>query len=126
METALASGLAKGLFKQGQEPIVRATVTGILHHPELVTFFDPENTVLNEQAIIRPGATNVKPDRMVLTPDSEILLLDYKTGAHRDSYVDQLAEYERAISQMGFRVRKKVLVYTGREVNVINLQNNLT
>ncbi len=123
---AVENGKSIGLFNSAQEEIVRETVRGIVSHDELAAFFDPGNTVLNEQAIIRPNLPNVKPDRMVLTKDNQVLLLDYKTGAHKDAYVDQLASYEEAIRGMGLRVGKKVLVYTGRGVNVINLQNNLT
>ncbi len=126
IDQAVASALSKGIFTGEQLPLVKHTLSTIVHHPDLAEFFAPGNTVLNEQAIIRPGDRNVKPDRMVLTPNRNVLLMDYKTGAHRDSYVDQLADYERAITGMGYNVVKKVLVYTGRVVNVINLQNNLT
>ncbi len=126
LEDAIVKSKSIGLFTAVQEPVVRKTVQGILSHPSLEMFFDPANTVLNEQAIIRPNQPNVKPDRMELTPDNRVLLLDYKTGAHKDAYVDQLASYEESINGMGLIVAKKALVYTGREVNVINLQNNLT
>jgi predicted Ser/Thr protein kinase len=43
------------------------------------------NTVLNEQTIIQKRR-NHKPDRMVVLPDDEVYLLDYKTGIHNAKY----------------------------------------
>ena len=50
-----------------------------------------------------------------------ILLLDYKTGLHKEKYRTQLENYQKAIESMGYKVTKKALVYIGETVNVVNL-----
>ena len=58
---------------------------------------------------------------MVLTKNKEVLLLDYKTGTHNVKYKQQLENYQTAIELMGYKVAKKVLIYIGKEIDVVNL-----
>ena len=62
----------------------------------------------------------VKPDRMVVTKDNEVLLLDYKTGVHHSKYQKQLEVYQEAIELMGYQVRKKTLVYIEKDIGIVN------
>ena len=84
-------------------------------------YFASGNTILNEQTIIQKEGHLVKPDRMVVHPNKEIYLLDYKTGAHQSKYTTQLENYQNAIEKMGFKVTKKALVYIGERLEVVNL-----
>ena len=63
----------------------------------------------------------VKPDRIVITKDKKVYLLDYKTGVHNSKYKKQLEEYEVAIELMGFKVEKKTLVYIAEEIQVVQV-----
>ncbi|MBD3582115.1 UvrD-helicase domain-containing protein [Flavobacterium selenitireducens] len=120
-DLALTKAIENGLITQLQRAEVERTLNAIVSHPELTAFFESGNVVLNEQTIIRKSAGLVKPDRMVLAPNNEVYLLDYKTGSHDPKYVRQIETYSEAIESMGFRVSKKALVYTGEQLNVIHL-----
>jgi len=76
---------------------------------------------LNEQAIIQKEGKTIKPDRMVLTKNKEVLLLDYKTGSHNVKYQLQLENYQNAIELMGYKVVKKALIYIGETIDVVDL-----
>ena len=117
IEKAIENGLITALQKQ----TVQQTITEIVEHDALQQYFSPQNQVLNEQAIIRKDSGTIKPDRMVLTANNEILLLDYKTGQHQPKYQKQLESYQQAIESMAFSVTKKALVYIGEAVKIINL-----
>ena len=93
----------------------------IINHSELEICFAEGNEVLNEQTIIQKEGKTVKPDRMVLTKNKEVFLLDYKTGTHNVKYQQQLESYQAAIEKMGYKVVKKTLVYIGKEIVVIDL-----
>jgi ATP-dependent exoDNAse (exonuclease V) beta subunit len=80
--------------------------------------FAEGNFVMNEQTIIQKEARSIKPDRMVVTPDNEVFLLDYKTGASNPKYKMQLENYQKAIEDMGYKVIQKALVYLTKEVKV--------
>ena len=97
------------------------TIREIVTHHELSAFFSETNKVLNEKTIIQKHGNLVKPDRMVITKENEIYLLDYKTGLHQAKYQQQLENYQNAIEKMDFKVTKKALVYIGETINVVNL-----
>ncbi len=118
---AVEKGVESGLITVLQQAAVRQVIDDIVTHPELGPFFAPGVRVLNEQAIVQPGHGIIKPDRMVLTGDGSVLLLDYKTGAPERKHQLQLENYGQAIESMGYRVTKKALVYTGETLKIIHL-----
>jgi len=120
IDLALTKAIENGLITQLQRSEVEQTIRAIVFHPELAPFFSSGSSVLNEQTIIRESDGLIKPDRMVIN-GNEVYLLDYKTGSHNEKYVRQIETYSAAIENMGFRVSKKALVYTGEQLNVIHL-----
>ncbi|WP_298149790.1 exodeoxyribonuclease V subunit beta [Flavobacterium sp.] len=118
---AVDKAVSEGLITNAQQETVRQTILSIIDHPEMTAFFSGENKILNEQAIIRKEGTLIKPDRMVVTPQKEVMLLDYKTGAHQPKYKLQLETYEQAIEKMGYKVTKKILAYIGDVTEVVTL-----
>ncbi|MFT3794352.1 UvrD-helicase domain-containing protein [Flavobacterium sp.] len=121
IEQALERAAENGLITVLQKDAVRETISEIVGHSALAPYFAADNTVWNEQSIIQKQRGTVKPDRMVLTPGNQVLLLDYKTGQHQHKYQHQLEGYQQAIEEMGYEVAKKVLVYIGETVKIIPL-----
>jgi ATP-dependent exoDNAse (exonuclease V) beta subunit len=76
--------------------------------------------VYKEQAILKNGAKTIKPDRVVIK-GQEAYLLDYKTGEKQEKHRTQINEYEKALQEMNYQVVKKVLVYTGENIEVVTL-----
>ena len=113
--------MANGWIHFEQTATVTQTIQAIVSHPELVGYFEEGNQVFNEQAIIQNEGKTIKPDRMVLKGANEMLLLDYKTGVHNVKYQQQLENYQEAIEKMGYKVVKKVLVYIGLAIDIVNL-----
>ena len=121
VDLALTKSIESGLINFSQKNTVSKTIEEIINHSELQSFFAEGNEVLNEQTIIQKQGKTIKPDRMVLTPNKEVLLLDYKTGRHHIKYQKQLEDYESAIESMGYKVIKKALIYIRKEIEVVNL-----
>ncbi|PRZ26413.1 UvrD-helicase domain-containing protein [Flavobacterium granuli] len=121
VDLAVDKAIENGLINFGQKELVHQTVQDIVDHKELELFFAEGNVVLNEQTIIQKEGSTIKPDRMVLTKNKEVFLLDYKTGTHNPKYQTQLENYQSAIELMGYKVRKKALIYIGKEIDVVNL-----
>ncbi len=121
IEKAVEIALANGWIHFEQTATVTQTIQAIVSHPELEGYFEEENQVFNEQAIIQKEGKTMKPDRMVLKGGNEMLLLDYKTGVHNVKYQQQLENYQDAIEKMGYKVVKKVLVYIGLAIDIVNL-----
>jgi ATP-dependent exoDNAse (exonuclease V) beta subunit len=121
VDLAITKAVERGLITVNQKDLVCKTIQEIVNHSELSNYFFEGNDVLNEQTIIQKQGKNIKPDRMVLTKNKEVFLLDYKTGAHNSKYQLQLETYQKAIELMGFKVMKKSIVYIGAKINVVNL-----
>ena len=121
VDEALSRSIESGLITFAQKEIVSHTIDSIINHSELLEFFTPGDEILNEQTIIQKEGQAVRPDRMVVTRNKEVLLLDYKTGLHLPKYQQQLENYQKAIEAMGYKVVKKTLIYIGKEIDVVNL-----
>jgi ATP-dependent exoDNAse (exonuclease V) beta subunit len=121
IERAIIKSIESGLIKESQKEVVYKTIGEIVNHRELVCFFETGNQVLNEQTIIQKEGNTIKPDRMVILKDNTVLLLDYKTGVPMPKHHEQLENYQSAIELMNFKVIKKVLIYIGEQINVVNL-----
>jgi ATP-dependent exoDNAse (exonuclease V) beta subunit/very-short-patch-repair endonuclease len=121
VDLAITKAIENGLIVFKQKEAVHSTIQEIVNHSELEMCFAEGNEVLNEQAIIQKEGKTMKPDRMVLTKNKEVLLLDYKTGTHNVKYQQQLENYQTAIELMGYKVTKKALIYIGKGIDVVNL-----
>ena len=116
---AIDKAIENGLINLSQKELVCTTINNIIHQETLTLFFAEGNEVLNEQTIIQKEGKTIKPDRMVITADKEVLLLDYKTGVHNVKYQKQLEDYQLAIERMGLKVKKKALVYISEKIEVV-------
>lgn len=121
IDLAIIKAIESGLINYNQKDLVFQTIQEIVNHTELSDCFTEGNEILNEQTIIQKQGKTIKPDRMVLTRNKEVFLLDYKTGTHNTKYELQLDNYQNAIELMGYKVVKKALVYVAAKINVVNL-----
>jgi ATP-dependent exoDNAse (exonuclease V) beta subunit len=121
VDLAITKAIESGLINYNQKDVVCQTIQEVVSHLEISVCFEEGNEVLNEQTIIQKEGKTIKPDRMVLSKNKEVYLLDYKTGTHNPKYQLQLENYQKAIELMGYKVTKKSLVYIGQQINVVNL-----
>ncbi len=119
VDLAITEAVENGLIVPAQQGVVRHTILEIIEHDSLKNHFAEGNQVLNEQTIIQKEGRIIKPDRMVVTGNNTVFLLDYKTGVLSPKYNLQLENYQKAIEEMGYRVVEKALVYIGKEVSVV-------
>ena len=121
IQNAISKAIENGLLISTQKQEVIKTINEIVNHKDLTAFFLESNKVLNEQAIIHKEGIVLKPDRIVISKQNEVFLLDYKTGQYLLKHKLQLENYEKTIIEMGFSVSKKVLIYIGEAIEIINL-----
>ncbi|MEL6812295.1 MAG: UvrD-helicase domain-containing protein [Bacteroidota bacterium] len=98
---------------------VQELVRNIVNHPELNSLFLPSVKNHNERDIITPQHI-LRPDRINIHPDQSVTLVDYKTGAPREAYEHQINKYASALSDMGFTIKEKLLVYGNIDGILIN------
>ncbi|MFA7446248.1 MAG: UvrD-helicase domain-containing protein [Flavobacteriaceae bacterium] len=120
IEKALNTSLETGLISLDQKDEIRKTVESIVFHPQLSDFFNPTHKIFNERAIIRQNLV-LKPDKVVLKPQNQALLLDYKTGEKKEKHNLQLENYAFALEEMKLEVTQKKLIYIGEMVEVVEV-----
>jgi len=121
IDLAITKAIENGLIISHQREAVLATISAIVTHKELTDYFSEEHKVMNEQTIIQKQGNIVKPDRMSVSKDKKVFLLDYKTGQHIPKHKTQLENYQKTIEDMGYKVEKKSLIYIGEEIEVLHL-----
>ena len=96
----------------------------LLHHPDLKTYYTEAYQILNERSILIPDQQahfiQKRPDRIVIK-DNQAVVIDYKTGQPKPSHAKQLVAYAALLEEMGFVVKKKLIVYLHEEIQVENV-----
>lgn len=104
---------------------VKRIVSRALNHPQGSAWFTSKWRLFNEQAIIfRKGEeTHLRrPDRVMLSHDgTQIVVVDFKFGTPRESYIAQVKEYMQLLHRMGYSHVKGYLwyVYKGEIYEVV-------
>ena len=100
----------------------KETISGLIHqivsHPSLESYYQQNNTVYNEREIFTELGEIIIPDRLVIDEDNNATIIDYKTGKPEKKYHHQLNSYANVVSQLGYTVAKKMLVYIDEDIAV--------
>ncbi|WP_317047145.1 UvrD-helicase domain-containing protein [Flavobacterium croceum] len=121
IQHAIEYAIETGLINQTQREIIYQKIIDIVTNTQLQCFFEAENKVYNERTLIEQSKPVSKPDKMVVTKNNDVLLLDYKTGQKLDKHKQQMFHYVNTIESMNLKVVKKLLVYIGDSVEIVAL-----
>ena len=104
-DRALLFAKTRGIIPAGpasKEQEVSGIIKGMLtQNDEVGSWFDRRNEVYNEAPII-DGPTRYRPDRIVVTPGGETIVIDYKFGEPHNSYRKQVGNYMELLARAGF------------------------
>jgi len=106
-----------GILSAAEKTSVLTTLNDIVKHPELAPFFEQNNKVYNEQEIVTPEKKIIIPDRIIIK-NGKATIIDYKTGSPSSKHKAQIKNYANALSQLGFQVQRKILVYIDKKIVV--------
>ena len=90
------------------------TISDLFEKEEFNRFFDDRWEVKNEKEILLPSGESYIPDRILFDKNSTIVI-DYKTGAPEQKYIDQIINYAFILNKMGYQNIEKYLIYTNSE-----------
>lgn len=113
LETLTAEmALKKVLIKFPKAPAAElmANAMAIQNHPLLAHFYKPKISATNEMEIFSKDGMSYRPDRLVFDGPS-VSIIDYKTGLEKQEDHNQINHYGVLLSEMGFEVKNKILVY---------------
>lgn len=112
IDHAISKSKAKDLLSQKKFEALVKQVHEIVKHQDLCDYFNPANAVYCERALLSSSGDIIRPDRFVITANNEGLILDYKTGSHKKSHIDQITEYANVLEESSINIKQKVLVYS--------------
>jgi CRISPR/Cas system-associated exonuclease Cas4 (RecB family) len=90
-----------------------------LSDKNIAPYFDENWKVKTEKEILMENGRTYIPDRLLFSKNTdEVVVLDYKTGVESTNHEVQITEYASALSDMGYKNTKRVLVYITDEIKV--------
>ncbi|WP_290711881.1 UvrD-helicase domain-containing protein [Flavihumibacter sp. CACIAM 22H1] len=102
LENCLKRMQLEGILTGMQWQAVKEFVLQALQHPQLSSWFSGSYKMLSEKAILLPGGSIRRPDK-ILVGEKETILLDFKfTQEAASAHGKQLKQYKDLLQQMGY------------------------
>jgi ATP-dependent exoDNAse (exonuclease V) beta subunit len=107
----------EGKITEIQKSEIHTILLKIVNHHQLTAYFEDHYQIFNEQEILTKDKQIVIPDRLILN-NNNITIIDYKTGKPANKYHHQINNYANILSDLGYVINKKLLVYINNEILV--------
>ena len=121
VQHVLDDAVKQGIVPEEGFENIKNILINITSNPQLSDYYQDQNTVYNERMILSRDGSFYIPDRVVVMPNGDTTIIDYKTGMHNPSHSKQIAMYGTLYEEMGFHVNNKFLVYIDATVDVISV-----
>ncbi len=106
------------LINKEQAAALKQIVFQIVEHPKLEDYYSSDYTIYNERDILTKDGVILRPDRVAVNPESNAIIIDYKTGVEDKKHEQQLQLYQDVLEDMNLIVKKKILVYINDDILV--------
>ena len=98
VDAAVMNGELEASDRDGTLDFLKAELESVKQYG---WFSDESAKILNESAILAPGGSISRPDRVVMRSDGSVDIVDYKFGHVQEKYQYQLGRYARLFKEMG-------------------------
>ncbi|MGC4022077.1 MAG: UvrD-helicase domain-containing protein [Cyclobacteriaceae bacterium] len=111
--------LNEGTITIEEQKLLEDQFTKLLSNPQIANWFSDQWEIKTEVHTLLPGGDEFRIDRLLIK-DKQAVIIDYKTGKQRKEDHNQIAEYCKMLSQMGFNSEGYLLYLTeGAVVSVV-------
>lgn len=101
LKKAFGRALHRGMITEEEHDEYLALLSKRLADPRVADWFANDNRLMLERSVTIGGNGQKRPDRVVMKPNGEIIIVDYKFGDRSDDndtkYKRQMAGYKRAV-----------------------------
>lgn len=101
LRKAFGRALHRGMITEEEHDEYLALLSKRLADPRVADWFASDNRLMLERSVTIGGNGQKRPDRVVMKPNGEIIIVDYKFGDRSDDndtkYKRQVAGYKRAV-----------------------------
>ncbi|HNI43842.1 MAG TPA: hypothetical protein PK230_04040, partial [Chitinophagales bacterium] len=110
IEASIQRLYAQGAIKKHQIPLIKQHIDQLFQLPEVQQWYSKEwDKILAERAILNHSRKRV-PTRL-LFKGKKVVVVDYKIGEPDPDHHHQLNDYADLLTQMGYEVTQKYLLY---------------
>jgi hypothetical protein len=102
---------SKNIIEKKEKKFYKNFFYNLLQIKNIRKFFSPKYTSFNEVEILSKNGDIYRLDRVVEMGDNLIYVIDYKTGEIRDSYLKQIDNYKKMLSEIYLKEIKGVIIY---------------
>ncbi|MEX0997024.1 MAG: UvrD-helicase domain-containing protein [Flavobacteriaceae bacterium] len=121
LEYALKFAIDQGDISKEQSDLLGDLIENLLKHPLLSGYYNEEAVAENEIEIFTKDNQSLRPDRINFISKNTVSIIDYKTGAKNPKHIKQIDNYGSTLSEMGFHIKEKLIVYINEEVEVLQM-----
>ena len=104
---------------------MKSSITQLIQHPELNVLFEGSDQVFCEKELLIPNQPILRPDRMNISKEGKVTILDYKTGKPKAKHQEQIEGYAEVMKQFGYKQVETKLVYIDQDVQVVTINQSL-
>jgi ATP-dependent exoDNAse (exonuclease V) beta subunit len=100
---AVKKKVIEGKIPEEEEESIREKVQYLVSRPGIKDWFEKGNIVLNEASILMPDSVTKRPDRIIMR-EGKATIIDFKFGEESPSYLYQVRQYRKILTDMGCNV----------------------
>jgi len=121
VEKSLIELRRNGIINKSTQNTLREFILNKINNPAVSKWFDGSYNIRTESEII--AKNNKRPDRVMFS-DNEVIVVDYKFGQIKlSAHTQQVKEYIKLLSEMGYKNIKGYVWYVGRnEVDEVSFE----
>lgn len=116
IDSSVDRHIEDGFIERDKQRFYQDVLTSITSHEDLADFFTETYQVWTERDIFYQNKL-LRPDRVNLK-GKDAFIIDYKTGAESNQYINQINEYAEALTSLKYNVKKQLLVYITDSIEV--------
>ncbi|NRD18718.1 UvrD-helicase domain-containing protein [Winogradskyella eckloniae] len=121
VDKAFKDLLVSGNITSDHSESLKDQVLDIINHPKLAQYYNTGFKIYNERDIITQTGQLLRPDRLNINSNNDVIIIDYKTGDAKAFHANQLQAYETVLHAMHFNVTHKLLVYINDTIEVLEV-----
>ena len=101
---ALSEKQASGEINNEDAATLKDKLLSLTAEDEVFNWFNGSMAVLNETEILFGNGKSLRPDRIMIDRHNHVILVDYKSGNHKDkNHQRQIEKYASLIREMGYQ-----------------------
>jgi ATP-dependent helicase/nuclease subunit A len=110
VESAVRKKIIEGLIIESDGARITEKINYLINQPLAAKWFEKGNTVLNEASVLMPDSTTRRPDRVIIT-EGRATIIDFKFGEESQGHINQIRQYRKILTTMGYDVAEAYLWY---------------